>query len=266
MEHAHHNQHTPASQTKKAEPVISVRNVSYSYEPGLQVLKDIDLDIYEEDFVGIIGPNGGGKSTLLKLIVGILPMQHGAIRLFGKTLKDFHRWSCIGYVSQKATHFDRRFPATVWEVVAMGRTVYKGFGAILNKEDKELIHNALEDVEMLKFENTPIHQLSGGQQQRIFIARALASNPCLLALDEPTIGIDLHAQEQFYLLLQKLRKEKGLTIILVSHDIDVIATQANTFACLNQGLVYHGEPQAFIKDDYMEKLYGKNLRLILHGH
>ena len=112
----------------------------------------------------------------------------------------------------------------------------------------------------------PLFQLSGGQQQRVFIARALAAHPRLLVLDEPTIGIDLPSQEQFYLLLQKLRLEKNLTIILVSHDIDVVATQANSFACLNQHLIYHGEPQAFVKDDYIEKLYGKNLRLILHGH
>lgn len=251
---------------KNNEPVISVRNVSFAYQPGMQVLKDIDLDIFEEDFLGIIGPNGGGKSTLLKLIVGILPLQHGAIRLFGKPVKDFHRWSCIGYVSQKVAHFDRRFPATVWEVVSMGRTAYKGFAGTFNKEDKELIERSLEDVDMLKYKDTPIHQLSGGQQQRIFIARALASNPCLLALDEPTIGIDLQAQEQFYLLLQKLRKEKGLTIILVSHDIDVLALQANTFACLNQSLIYHGEPAGLEKHDYFERLYGKNIRFVLHGH
>lgn len=251
---------------KNDQPVISVQNVSYSYQRGMQVLKDINLDIFEEDFLGMVGPNGGGKSTLLKLIVGILPLQHGTISLFGKNLKDFHRRSCLGYVSQKATHFDRRFPATVEEVVAMGRTSYKGFGGMLNKEDKELIEAALVDVDMLKYKKTALNALSGGQQQRVFIARALASTPCLLALDEPTIGIDLQAQEQFYLLLQKLRKEKGLTIILVSHDIDVIAAQANSFACLNQSLVFHGEPQDFIKEDYLEKLYGKNIRFVLHGH
>lgn len=264
MTHTEHNQH--AELKKNHEPVISVRNLSFAYQQGMQILKDINIDIYEEDFLGLIGPNGGGKSTLLKLIVGILPMQHGSIRLFGKTLKEFHRWSCIGYVSQNAAHFDRRFPATVWEVVSMGRTAYKGFGAVLNSEDKELIHNALVDVDMLKYKSTPIYQLSGGQQQRVFIARALASTPCLLAMDEPTIGVDLQTQEQFYLLLQKLRKEKGLTIILVSHDIDVVVNQANSVACLNQSLIYHGQPEGFAKGDYFERVYGKNLRLILHGH
>lgn len=260
----HHPKHTAKKDGK--EPAISVRNVTFEYLPGMPILKDIDLDIYPEDFLGLIGPNGGGKTTLLKLILGILPMQKGTIRLFGKALKEFHRWSCIGYVSQKAGHFDRKFPVTVGEIVAMGRTAYKGFGAALNSEDKELIDNALEDVDMLKHKNTPVFQLSGGQQQRVFIARALASNPCLLALDEPTIGVDLQTQEQFYLLLQKLRKDKGLTIILVSHDIDVVVNQANSVACLNQTLIYHGAPAGFAKGDYFERVYGKNLRFVLHGH
>lgn len=251
---------------KNNKPVICIKNVSFAYQPGIQILKDINLDIYEEDFLGLIGPNGGGKSTLLKLVVGLLPLQHGTIELFGRSVKDFHRWSCIGYVSQKATSFDRRFPATVAEIVAMGRTAQKGFFGVFSKEDKELVDLALEDVDMLKYKNTPLHQLSGGQQQRVFIARALVSNPCFLALDEPTIGIDVRAQEQFYTLLQKLRKEKGLTILLVSHDIDVVVNQANSVACLNQTLIYHGEPQGFAKGNYFEKLYGKDLRLILHGH
>ncbi|MFI5205801.1 MAG: metal ABC transporter ATP-binding protein, partial [Candidatus Paceibacterales bacterium] len=222
--------------------------------------------VQEGDFVGLIGPNGGGKSTLLKLIVNILPLQKGSIKLFNQDIKAFKNWSCIGYVSQNVTHFDRQFPATVWEVVSMGRFALKKPFRSLKKEDYMMIERSLADVDMLDYKNSPLQQLSGGQQQRVFIARALASNPCLLALDEPTIGVDLQAQEQFYLLLQKLRKEKHLTIILVSHDIDVIAAQATTFACLNQELIYHGEPKKFIKEDYLEKLYGKNLRLILHGH
>lgn len=247
-------------------PAISIKNLTFSYDGNIPVLKDVDLNIYPGDFMGLVGPNGGGKTTLLKLIVGILPLQKGSVELFGKELKDFRQWSCIGYVSQKATHFDRRFPATVWEIVSMGRVAHKGFFSSLNEEDKQLAEQALIDVEMLKYKDVPLYQLSGGQQQRVFIARALTTNPCLLALDEPTTGIDLRSQEQFYGLLQKLCKEKHITIILVSHDLDVIATQATTFACLNQTLIYHGEPKFFMQNDYMEKLYGKNLRMVLHGH
>lgn len=258
--------HQHKESAEKRDPVISVKNVSFAYQSGIPILNDINFDVYARDFIGLIGPNGGGKSTLLKLIVGILPLQKGTIQLFGETLQEFRRWSYIGYVSQSVAHFDRRFPATVAEVVAMGRTPGKSFFSKLTNEDKAMVDQSLEDVDMLKYKNTPIHQLSGGQQQRVFIARALAGNPCLLALDEPTIGIDVHAQEQFYTLLQKLRKEKGITVILVSHDIDVVVNQVNSVACLNQTLIYHGVPEGLKNQEYFERLYGKDIRLILHNH
>lgn len=242
--------------TKK--PVINIQNVSFAYGLKSVVLKNINLNIYEGDFVGLIGPNGGGKTTLLKLIVNVLPLQKGVIKLFGKKINNFKQWSCIGYVSQKAAHFDRQFPVTVQEVVMMPISS--------KKRSNKIVEQALNDVDMLKYKTAPLSELSGGQQQRVLIARSLVSNPCLLVLDEPTTGVDVNSQEQFYLLLQKLRKEKNLTIILVSHDIDVIAAQATKFACINQELIYHGTPETFIKEDYIEKLYGKNLRLILHGH
>lgn len=247
-------------------PIIEVEHVSFSYGGKILALKDINLTIFEGDFLGLIGPNGSGKSTLLKLILGILPLQHGSIKLFGKPIKQFDRWSCVGYVSQTASHFDRRFPATVSEIAAMGRVSGKGLGRSLGTSDLDIIRKSLEEVGMLHYKDVPLHDLSGGQQQRVFIARALASKACLLVLDEPTIGIDLNAQEQFYHLLKELRETKKMTIIFVSHDIDVIAAEANTFACVNQELIYHGKPMDFIKEDYLEKLYGKNIRQILHGH
>ena len=245
--------------SKKIPPIVSIKNLAFEYSKGYPVLKNIHFDILEGDFIGLVGPNGGGKSTLLRLMVGILPLQKGSVELFGEKLQHFKHWDWIGYISQKATHFDKRFPATVTEVVRMGLTASKS-------KDEKVIERALKDVQMWEYRDTPLFELSGGQQQRVFIARALASNPRLLVLDEPTTGVDVPTQEQFYNLLQKLRQEKNLTIILVSHDIDVVATQSNTFACINQTLVYHGEPKEFVKGDYLEKLYGKNLRMVLHGH
>lgn len=247
-------------------PVISVKNLSYEYASDLDALKNINLEVMKGDFIGLIGPNGGGKSTLLKLMMGILPLQKGLVELFGVDLKHFRDWHFIGYVSQKATHFDKRFPATVREVVSMGRTTQIGLFKRLQSKDEKIIEEALDDVYMIEYKDRPLYELSGGQQQKIFIARALASHPKLLVLDEPTIGIDVQAQEQFYLLLQKLRQKKNLTIILVSHDIDVISTQVNSLACLNQTLVYHGEPKNFMEGNYIEKLYGKNLRMVVHDH
>ncbi len=134
---------------KTDSPIIRVRNVSYSYQKtDNPVLKDIDFDIHAGDFVGIIGPNGGGKTTLLKLIINILPLQKGSIELFGKDIHSFKNWSSIGYVSQKATQFDNQFPATVSEVVAMGRAAHRGFFRSLDAEDKLLIEQSLHDVDM----------------------------------------------------------------------------------------------------------------------
>ncbi len=248
------------------QPLVSVKNVRYDYVKGYPAISDVNFDVMEGDFIGMIGPNGGGKSTLLKIMMGILPIQQGTVTLFGTEIRKFKQWNKIGYVSQKATHFDKRFPATVKEIVAMGRIQTRGIFNHLKKEDYAACSDALKEVGMLEYENRPLYELSGGQQQRVFIARAIASHPKLLVLDEPTIGIDMKAQEQFYELLKKLRQEKGLTIILVSHDIDVIASQVNNYVCINQTLIYHGEPEEFARNDYMKKLYGKNIRMVLHGH
>ncbi len=250
----------------KPQPLISVQNIHFAYHSHEAILKNITFDIFEGDFLGLIGPNGGGKTTLLKLMVGILPVQKGKIKLFGVDIQRFKQRDLIGYVSQKAAHIDEHFPVTVEEIVGMSLVSRRGFFKRFSSEDKKDIEEALLDVGMLTHRQKLLHDLSGGQQQLVFIARALSSHPRLLVLDEPTIGIDIKAQEQFYLLLKKLQKEKNLTIILVSHDIDVVASQANSFACLNQELVYHGVPRDFIREDYLHKLYGKDLKLILHGH
>lgn len=250
----------------KIQPIISVQNIHFAYHNHEAILKNITFDIFEGDFLGLIGPNGGGKTTLLKLMVGILPVQKGAIKLFGIDIQSFKQKDFIGYVSQKVAHFDEHFPVTVEEIVGMSLIARHGFFRTFSHADKKDIEESLKDVGMLSHRKKLLHDLSGGQQQRVFIARALASHPRLLVLDEPTIGIDIKAQEQFYLLLKKLQKQKNLTIILVSHDIDVVASQANNFACLNQELVYHGVPKDFIRGDYLRKLYGKDLKLILHGH
>lgn len=248
------------------QPVISVQNVHFAYHHHEEILKNITFDVFEGDFLGLIGPNGGGKTTLLKLMVGILPLQKGKIKLFDVDIQKFKQRDLIGYVSQKAAHFDEHFPVTVEEIVGMSLSARLGFFNKFSREDKQDVETSLQDVGMIAYRNKPLHNLSGGQQQLVFIARALASHPQLLVLDEPTVGVDIKAQEEFYLLLKWLQKEKNLTIILVSHDIDVVASQANSFACLNQELVYHGVPKDFIRQDYLRKLYGKDLKLILHGH
>lgn len=245
--------------------IIEIKDVSFAYgnEP---VLKHINLNIHAGDYLGIIGPNGSGKTSLLRIMLGLLKPHTGEVRLFGQPISQFKDWSKIAYVAQKAINFDPLFPVTVEEVVAMGRYGMKNLGFPLGKEDHKKISAALEMVGMQDYKKRLIGDLSSGQQQRVFIARALAGEPAVIVLDEPTVGVDVHTQEQFYSLLDHLNEKLGITLILVSHDIDVIAGKITELACINQTLVYHGEPKKFMQGNYFEDLYGKNIRHILHGH
>lgn len=245
--------------------ILEVSDVSFSYGDNL-VLKNLNLEVHRGDYLGVIGPNGGGKTTLLKLMLGLLKPEKGEVRLFGQSIHQFRDWYKIGYVPQKVVNFDSKFPATVEEVVSMGRFGKKGLFRWLTKADSKKVKEALQDVGMSEYSNRLIGDLSTGQQQRVFIARALASEPEVVFLDEPTVGVDLNTQEQFYKLLKELNEKLDLTLVLVSHDIDVIANEATELACINQELVYHGPPKDFIKSNYLEKLYGKNMRFVLHGH
>ncbi|MFA6548235.1 MAG: metal ABC transporter ATP-binding protein [Candidatus Magasanikbacteria bacterium] len=245
--------------------IIEVENVSFSYG-DVEVLKNITLDIHQGDYISLIGPNGGGKTTLLKIMLGLIKPESGNVRLFGKKLKDFKDWSKIGYVPQKAIHFDPLFPITVREVVAMGRYGKLGLLKWLRKKDQKIIDGALEQVEMTQYADRLIGNLSSGQQQRVFIARALAGEPEVIFLDEPTVGVDVKTQEEFYSLLTHLNSKLNITLILVSHDVDVVSHEVTEIACLNQTLVYHGEPKKFMKSSYVENFYGKHARSVSHHH
>ncbi|MDQ3099282.1 MAG: metal ABC transporter ATP-binding protein [bacterium] len=248
---------------------VQIENVSFSYGNEV-ILSNITLDIEQGDFLGIIGPNGSGKTTLLRLMLGLISPLKGNISLFNKPIKEFNEWSRIGYVPQKAARFQTKIPVTVREVVSLGRVGKAGIFSSLTNHDTNAIETALHSVGMEKYKDKLITELSGGQQQRVFIAKALASEPELLILDEPTVGVDIEAQDEFYELLAELNKKSfngnQLTLIIVSHDIDVIVNEVNKVACLNRTLVYEGTPKDFIKEDYMEKLYGKTRKFILHAH
>jgi zinc transport system ATP-binding protein len=248
---------------------VQIKNVSFAYA-GEDVLSDISLDIEQGDFLGIIGPNGSGKTTLLRLMLGLNSPHKGTVSLFGTPVGQFKEWSRIGYVAQKAAQFETKIPVTVREVVSLGRVGRAGIFSHFSKDDISAIDQALSSVGMENYGDRLITELSGGQQQRVFIAKALASEPELLILDEPTVGVDIETQDEFYQLLAELNKKsfKGnqLTLIIVSHDIDVIVNEVNKVACLNKTLVYEGTPKDFIKEDYMEKLYGKTRKFILHAH
>lgn len=244
--------------------IVEINDLCFAYD-GEETLCSITFSVEKGDFTGIIGPNGSGKTTLLRVILGLLKPQEGHVKLFGKHINQFTDWTKIGYVPQKATYIETSIPINVWEIVSHGRVAKRGVGNFLKKEDDIAIKKALKSVGMETHKDKLITELSGGQQQRVFIAKALASEPELLILDEPTVGVDVSSQDEFYQLLAQLNKE-GLTLIIVSHDIDVIVNEVNKLACLNKKLVYHGTPKDFIKEDYLDKLYGKNRKFIIHGH
>jgi len=213
--------------------IIEIKNLSFCYHKQ-KILENVNLNIEEKDFLAIIGPNGGGKSTLLKLILGINPIKDGSIKTFGEVPKK--NLSKIGYVPQN-TNVNTDFPIKVLEVVLMGHIGEKsplfGYG----KEEKLCALGALAQVGMEKFANSKIGELSGGQRQRVMIARALCAHPKILILDEPTASIDIEGQKLIYELLKTLNSY--ITIIVVSHDISVIMKYANKVVHVNKRLNYH---------------------------
>ena len=236
--------------------VISLNSVFFSYD-GLPVLEDIHLQVREKEFLGIVGPNGGGKSTLLKLILGLLKPQRGKIEVLGQDPQQAHRQ--LGYVPQ-FVFFDRNFPITVRETVLQGRLgrTRPVFG--FRKTDIVIAREAMAKTEILDLEHRSLSTLSGGQLQRVLIARALACEPKILLLDEPTANIDPKVEEDVFSLLRNLNET--ITIIVVSHDIGFISHFISRVACLNRKLVCHSTSR--ISGEMIEELYGSPLQMVHH--
>jgi len=247
------------------ENIIELNNVSFAHG-NQEVLRDITFNIHKGDYLGIVGPNGAGKTTLLKIILSLLKPSGGSVTLFGKDVSTFKEWHRIGYVPQKQVAFDVNFPATVHEVVSMARFAKKGLLERLNATDKKIIETALHQVDMQEYAHRLIGDLSGGQQQRVFIARALASQPDIIFLDEPTAHIDMKLQDDFYKLLKKLNQKEKLTLVLVSHDIERITKEAMHIACVDCTLVCHASPEEFLKESKSLKLFGQEVKIISHHH
>ncbi len=238
------------------ETIIKLTNVTFWYSSEDSVIKDVSCEIHKGDYVGVVGPNGSGKSTLVKLMLGLLKPQTGTVELFGENISDFKSWYKIGYVPQK-NYVEMNFPVTAGEVVAMGTYGKRGLLHFPKKEDARKVDVALDRVGMSGFKNRRIGDLSGGQQQRIFIARALVSDPEVIFLDEPTVGVDVKTQKEFYALLRKLNREFDLTLVLVTHELDVVAHEATELGYINRTMEYWGEPEAFLKGEYFHELIGQ---------
>jgi zinc transport system ATP-binding protein len=251
-----------ALQTEQAHPpLVNIDDVWVCYGEKW-VLKSIYLKCFAGEILGIVGPNGGGKTTLLKVILGTVTPDRGSVTLFGQPPNKRSRLN-IGYLPQ-ISHADRSFPVTVLDVVLMG--IYNKIG-LLHRVDRKNRTEAmalLEQVNMAEHAHTNFGSLSGGQQQRVNIARALASQPKLLVLDEPSTGVDSVAQEDFYELLVTLRDEHETSVILVSHDIGVITSHADQIACLNTQIHYHGKPDVHLTPEVQQKIFGKDLHIMIH--
>jgi zinc transport system ATP-binding protein len=240
-----------------SDEIVRLENL-WIYYDSIAVLEAVSLSIERNDFIGIIGPNGGGKTTLLKAILGLLKPHRGRVIVLGNPPERMRRF--IGYLPQYSL-FDHDFPISVYEVVLMGRSGQRRMFNQYTKEDKELAIEALREVGMLDFKDRQIGKLSGGEQQRVFVARALVTEPKILLLDEPTASVDTQMRMGFYELLERLKQR--MAIVLVSHDIGAVSTHVDKIACLNHRLFYHGSKE--ISPEVLESVYQCPVDLIAHG-
>lgn len=250
------------SETKKEkETYVDLTDVWVKYDDKW-ILKSIYLKCYEGEVLGIVGPNGGGKSTLLKVMIGLIRPDRGTVQLFGRKPDSRGRIE-VGYLPQ-ISNTEQTFPVTALDVVLMGLYSRMGFFHRPDHRNKKVAMALLSKVNMADHAKRPYGILSGGQQQRVNIARALVSKPKLLVLDEPSMGVDSVAQEDFYELLAKLRDEQNISTIMVSHDIGVITSYADRISCLNRQLHYHGETNSFFAPEILNKVFGKDLKVMVH--
>jgi len=238
------------------EPVIEIKDLSFSYD-GAPVLEGVSLAIDEREFVCVVGPNGGGKTTLLKLILGLLVPKAGTVRVFGfPPQRARHR---IGYVPQYVQH-DVQFPARVLDVVLMGRVDRARWAGGYRKADREAAERTLETIGLAALNKRSFAALSGGQRQRVLIARALVTEPDLLLLDEPTAHVDAAGELVMHNLLRELNQR--LTILMVTHDLSFVSADVKSVACVNRTCFVH--PTAAVTGDLIATLYGGDVRLVEH--
>jgi len=236
---------------------IEFRNVSFGYD-GVPVLDGVNLSIEKGEFLGIVGPNGGGKTTMLKLALGLLQPDRGQVMVMGR--KPAQGRAVIGYVPQFAG-FHRDFPITVEQTVRLGRIGMAPVVGGYRRDDHEATRQAMQETQVLGLRRRTLEMLSGGELQRVLIARALVSNPDILLLDEPTANVDLRMETDIFELLREINRRA--TIVVISHDIGFISRYVTRVACLNRTLICH--TTAEITGEVIERLYGRPMRMVSHG-
>ena len=245
------------------EKVVEVVNVTVRIN-NLVVLDKVSVDVERGDVLGIVGPNGGGKTTLLNAVLGNIPIESGQIRLFGTDIRRFRDFHLVGYVAQNAIQFDPIFPATVREIVSLGCLNRARLGRRLGREQKEEVERAIDLMGLRNVADRKISDLSGGQKQRIFIAKALVRKPKLLLLDEAAAGLDACMQDHFHNLLRFLKSEYGITVMTVNHDLSGVICQANKLAVVNRQLHYTPITPGLDPTRMLQDAYGDHFTFIFH--
>lgn len=247
-----------------SQPVIRASKLSY-VRNGEEIIHDFSFEIKAGDYVGIIGPNGGGKTTLLRLLLGLLPPTSGSIEVLGGPATDACVRRQIGYVAQRGGNLDPQFPATVEEVVRSGRIPHLGLFGRFKEHDEDAIRQAMGDMGLATLWKRPLSKLSGGERQKVLLARAMASEPKILCLDEPTDGLDPASRDAFYAMLRRIN-ESGVTIIFVSHDIHAVSKEARSAICLKHQLVCHGDTACHIGQEELRDLFHPDRADLLSHH
>jgi len=250
---------------KFSPPLFEVDSLQFERGQNL-MLKSVSFKILLGEYCAIIGPNGGGKTTLIRLLLGLETPSNGSIKLFGTPQKKFSAWDRIGYVPQRSSLVDSSFPASVREVVAMGRYARRGIFGQECAEDIDAIEEAMGLMGVSDLRDRLIGHLSGGQRQRVMIARALASHPDILIVDEPNTGVDAASQQRFYELLRELNKKRKVGILFITHDVGVIAEDITKLLFVNQTLLTSENPLELMRCDAISHLYGNPLHLVSHNH
>ena len=250
---------------ERTSAVLEVKGLTIKRGKDVMV-RDASFRIERGDYVGIVGPNGGGKTTLLHAILGIIPFQEGSIRLFGKSLSRFRDWEKVAYVSQDVINFDPQFPLTVRELVALGRVGRGNIGRPLRKADWEAVDGALAFMGLGGLARRRVGELSGGEKQRVFVAKALVRDPEIMFLDEPVAGVDADTMERFYKKLSDLNQKRGITILIVSHDLTAVFCRMSKAMCVNRNVHYSEITPEFDPNDLLKKAYGDHFHFVYHEH
>lgn len=256
---------TQKQATPQGDPILELQNVDVTRSGDL-VIQNANFTVNKGDYVGLVGPNGGGKTTLILALLNFLPRTNGTIQLFGTNIDKFSAWERVAYISQTATNFDNKFPLTVRELVALGRIKKGNIARRYTQEDWETVDDSINFMGLTQDAHKRIGQLSGGQKQRVFVAKALARNPEIIFLDEPIVGVDAGTQEKFYKKLSDLNTKRKTTILLVTHDLTSVFCRMSKVLCVNKQVEIAEITSELDPTALLKKAYGEHFHFVFHRH